>query len=218
MTRVAIVGGHGKIARELSGLLSARGDTPLGVIRNPEHAEDVGRLGAEAAVVDLEQSAPTELERAFAGADAVVFAAGAGPDGRVDRKQAVDLEGSRKSVAAATRAGVPRFVQISAISADRPVAEDASDVWRAYIAAKRDADAHLRASSLAWTILRPGRLTDDPANGTVTLRDEVERDEIPRADVAALIVAVLDEPGSVGKQWEVVRGPEPIADAVSALV
>lgn len=218
MARVVIVGGHGKIARELGKQLSERGDTPVGLIRKPEQATELERLGSQPVIVDIEAAGEDEFITAFQGADAVVFAAGAGPDGKVERKQTVDLAGSLKSVTAASRAGVSRFVQVSAIGVDRPVAEDASEVWQAYVAAKRDADTNLRDSGLDWTILRPGVLTDDAGTGLVTLGSEVERGEIPRADVAALVVAVLDEPETIGKQWEAVGGHETIAEALAARV
>ena len=111
--------------------------------------------------------------RAFAAAfgrcDVVVFAAGGGADGDIERKRTVDLEGSLKSIEGARLAGVRRFVQVSAIGVDDPLPDDTDDVWRAYVEAKRDADAALRASDLDWTIIRPGRLTDDPATGLVSL-------------------------------------------------
>ncbi|HET7304517.1 MAG TPA: SDR family oxidoreductase [Segeticoccus sp.] len=216
MARVVIVGGHGKIAQQLTRQLSERGDTVVATVRNPEHVADVEQLGGQAVQVDLEHEEPARLAEVLEGADAVVFSAGAGADGKVERKRTVDLEGSLKSVAAAEQAQVSRFVQVSAISVDRPVADDASEVWKAYVAAKRDADASLRQSSLDWTILRPGGLTDDPGTGRVTLAEEVERGPIPRADVAAVIVAALDDPRTIGQQWEVVSGDQPIADAVAA--
>ena len=216
MARIAIVGGHGKIALELSKQLSRNGDTPVGLIRNPDHASDLERVGAESAIVDIENADVAEFARAFEGADAVVFAAGAGGDGKIERKQSVDLGGSVKSVAAASDAGVTRFVQISAIGVDRPIAEDTEPVWKAYVEAKRDADINLRDSDLNWTIVRPGALIDDPATGDITLGDEVERGSIPRKDVAAVIVAVLAEPKTFGKQWEVVSGTTPIDQAIAA--
>lgn len=218
MARVVIVGGHGKVAQQLTRQLSERGDTVVATVRNPGHVADVEQLGGRAVQVDLEHEDVARLAEVLEGADAVVFSAGAGADGKVERKRTVDLEGSLKSVAAAEQAKVSRFVQVSAISVDRPVAGDASEVWKAYVAAKRDADASLRQSSLDWTIVRPGGLTDDPGTGRVTLAEEVGRGPIPRADVAAVIVAALDEPRTIGKQWEVVGGDQPIADAVAAAV
>jgi len=145
---------------------------------------------------------------------AVVFAAGGGPDGNIERKRTVDLEGSLKSIEGARAAGIGRFVQVSAIGVDDPLPEDTADVWRAYVEAKRDADAALRESDLAWTILRPGRLTDAPGTGRVSLGPDVARGEVPRADVAAVVAAVLDVDSTVGKQWNLVGGDEPVEDAV----
>ncbi|MER6942288.1 NAD(P)-binding oxidoreductase, partial [Nocardioides sp. NPDC000441] len=130
----------------------------------------------------------------------------------------VDLEGSTKSIAGAKAAGIRRFVQVSAISVDEPVPADAGEVWKAYVEAKRDADIALRDSDLEWTILRPGGLTDEPATGRVKLAEKVDRDTIPRADVAAVIAAVIDDDATVGKQWELVSGDASIDEAIAAVL
>ena len=179
---------------------------------------DLEGLGAEVRLLDIEADDADAFAAAFEGCDAVVFAAGGGPDGSIERKRTVDLEGSLKSIEGARRAGISRFVQLSAIGVDNPVPEDTEPVWRAYVEAKRDADAALRDSGLDWTIIRPGRLTDDPATDAVRLAPEVEYGEIPRADVAAVLAAVLDEPGTVGQQVDLVAGNDTVADAVRALV
>lgn len=216
MSRIAIVGGHGKIARLLIPLLVDGGHVPVALVRNPDHAAELETAGAEVTLLDIEASDTDDFAKAFEGADAVVFAAGGGADGNIERKKTVDLGGSLKSIDGATRAGVSRFVQVSAIGVDEPLPDDAEDAWVAYVDAKRDADVALRASSLDWTIVRPGGLTDDPGTGAVTLGETVDRGQIPRADVAALIAAVLPDRSTYGQQWEVVGGSTPIADAISA--
>ena len=148
----------------------------------------------------------------------MVFAAGGGPDGNIERKRTVDLEGALKSIEGARAAGITRFVMVSAIGVDAPLPDDTAPVWKAYVEAKRDADEALRLSGLDWTILRPGRLTDDAPAGLVALGPDVERGEIPRADVAATVVAVLDDDRTIGKQWNVVGGQVPIPEAVDAAV
>jgi len=218
MARIAIVGGHGKVAQQLIEQLTAQGDSPVALVRTQEYEAELVALGAETQLVDIESDGEDAFARAFASADAVVFTAGGGADGNKKRKWTVDYAGSVKSAAGAVRAGVSRFVQVSAIAVDQPLAEDTTEVWRAYVEAKRDADAALRASDLRWTILRPGGLTDDAGTGTVTLGATVERAQIPRADVAALIVAVLADDRTVGQQWEVVGGDQPIAEAIDAAV
>jgi uncharacterized protein YbjT (DUF2867 family) len=217
MTRVAIIGAHGKVAQQLMRVLYDRGDDFVGVVRNDEHADDVYRLGGEGVLVDLESAEANTLAAAIAGCDAVVFAAGAGPGSGAERKRTVDFAGSTKSQEAAAQAGIRRFVQISAWGVDAPV-DDTDPVWKAYVEAKRDADAALRASTLDWTILRPGGLTTDEGTGSVTLGDTVPRGSIAREDVARLIAAALDEPRTIGRQWEVVGGDTPIEEAVRALV
>ena len=216
MTRIAIVGGHGKIARLLIPVLVEGGHQPVALVRNPDHTAELQELGAEVVLLDIEASSDDDFAQAFTGAGAVVFAAGGGGDGNVERKKTVDLGGSLKSIAGATAAGVRRFVQISAIGVDEPLGDDVEEGWVAYVEAKRDADTALRASDLDWTIIRPGGLTDDAGTGQVTLGESVDKGEIPRADVAALIAAVLDDPSTHRQQWEAVGGSTPIADAIGS--
>ncbi|MBD7919122.1 NAD(P)H-binding protein [Cellulomonas sp. Sa3CUA2] len=216
--RVVVVGGHGKVARLLAPLLVARGDEVVPLVRRQEHADELAALGAQPALLDIEASDADDFAAVMAGADAVVFAAGAGPDGNAGRKRSVDLEGSLKSQEGARRAGVRRFVQVSAIGVDEPITDDMAAVWAAYVVAKRDADDALRETDLRWTILRPGGLTDAEGTGRVTLGEHVERGEIPRADVAAVIAAVLLDDATVGHQWELVGGDTPVADALAAAV
>ncbi|HEX6148385.1 NAD(P)-binding oxidoreductase [Nocardioides sp.] len=217
MTRIAIVGGNGQIARLLHPMLLGAGHEPVALVRAPEQAAALEATGVTARLLDIEASDAGAFATAFQDCEAVVFAAGGGPDGNIDRKRTVDLEGALKSIEAAQRVGIRRFVQVSAINVDEPVAEDTSPVWKAYVEAKRDADAALRESGLDWTILRPGRLTDDPGTGRIALGD-VSRAEVPRADVAETLVAVLDEPASAGHQWNLVAGEVDVRDAVASAI
>ncbi len=214
--RIAIVGGHGKVALELHPLLARAGHTPLALVRSEDYRTELEALGAEVGLLDIEAQDADGFAAAFAGCDAVVFTAGGGPDGNIERKRTVDLEGSTKSIAGAEKAGIRRFGQVSAIGADEPVPEDAAEVWKAYVAAKRDADVAVRASGLDWTILRPGTLIDEPATGLVSLGAKLERGSIPRADVAAVVAAVLDEEATIGKQWDLVSGDASVGDAIAA--
>ncbi|MCU1571070.1 MAG: family NAD(P)-dependent oxidoreductase [Naasia sp.] len=216
MTRVAVVGAHGQVGQRILNQLYVRGDEGVGIVRNPEHGEDLHRLGAESVVLDIESATADELAEALRGCDAVVFAAGAGAGSGAERKRTVDYAGSVLTAEAARIAGVRRFVQISAIGVDAPLAEDAEPVWAAYVQAKRDADERLRATDLDWTILRPGGLSNDEGTGSVTIGATVERGPISREDVAALVLAVLDRPATARRQWEVVGGPTPIAEALPA--
>ncbi|MET1134164.1 MAG: NAD(P)-binding oxidoreductase, partial [Aeromicrobium sp.] len=167
--------------------------------------------------LDIEAATAEDFATAFTDCDAVVFAAGGGPDGKIERKKSVDLEGSLKSIEAAKTLGIRRFVQISAMGVDNDPGDDASPVWKAYVEAKRDADVALRDSGLDWTIVRPGTLTNDPGTGSVTVGETVDRGEIPRADVAAVIAAALADDSTIGKQFEVITGDTPIADALRGL-
>ena len=216
MTRIAIAGGNGQVARQLIHVLRRADHDPVALVRREAYRADLEERGAEVRLLDIEQQDAAAFAAAFEGCGAVVFAAGGGPDGNIERKRTVDLEGSLKSIEGARQAGIERFVQVSAIGVDDPLPADTTDVWRAYVEAKRDADAALRDSGLAWTIIRPGRLTDDPATGKVALGPDVARGDVTRADVAAVLAAVLDAPGSVGQQWDLVNGDVPVDEAVQA--
>lgn len=210
---VAIAGGHGQIALLLERELAAAGHTSTALIRNPDHAADVRDAGAEPVVVDLEDSTVTRLAEAIGNADAIVFAAGAGPGSGAERKATVDRDGALLLIAAAQLTGTMRYVMISAMGTD-DADPHSDDVFQVYLAAKGAADAAVRESQLDWTIVRPGRLTNDPGAGAVTLGASVDRGEIPRADVAAVVARSLEEPRTVGATFEVVGGTTPIADAV----
>lgn len=214
--RVAVVGGHGQVARHLLVDLRRSEHQPVALVRREEYRRDLEGRGAEVRLLDIEQQDAAAFASAFEGCDAVVFAAGGGPDGDVERKRTVDLEGSLKSIRGARTAGVRRFVQVSAIGVDDPLPPDTREVWQAYVEAKREADAALRDSGLDWTILRPGRLTDDPATGRVRLGDRVERGEVTRADVAAVIAAVLTDARTHGRQWDLVGGDLEVPAAIRA--
>jgi uncharacterized protein YbjT (DUF2867 family) len=213
---VVIAGAHGKIARRLTKLLVARGDRVRGLIRNPDHADDLRADGSEPVVCDLETAAVEDVATAIEDADAVVFAAGAGSGSGAQRKLTIDRDGAIKLLEAARRAGVERYVMISSIGAEAPPDDD--DVFSVYLRAKAQADAALVASDRAWTIVRPGFLTDEPGTGRARLTAEAVRDEVSRDDVAAVLAAILHEPRSVGHTLYVVAGDEPIEQALAAVL
>jgi uncharacterized protein YbjT (DUF2867 family) len=211
---VAIAGGHGQIGRRLARLLVARGDSVRGLIRNPDHSADVRSDGAEPVVCDLESAPVDDVADAISGADAVVFAAGAGPGSGATRKLTMDRDGAVKLLAAAQHAGAPRYVMVSSVGAESP--PDGDDVFSVYLRAKAEADRALMDSDRDWTIVRPGMLTDDPGTGRVRIQEEPIRAEVPRDDVAAVLAAVIDESRAVGSVLYVVGGEDPIQDAVVA--
>jgi len=213
--RVVIAGGHGKIALLLERLLAGRGDRAVGLIRNPAQAADVRQAGAEAVLCDLEAASADDVAALLSRGDAVVFAAGAGPGSGAPRKDSVDRAASVLMAGAAERAGVRRFVQISTMGAGQPPRPGTDEVWAAYITAKTAAEDDLRSRDLDWTILRPGRLTDAPATGRVRLAaPPVPAGTISRADVAAVIAALLGQPGTWHQTLELTGGDTPVAAAV----
>jgi uncharacterized protein YbjT (DUF2867 family) len=218
MTRIVIAGGHGKIALILERLLSQRGDSVAGFIRNPDHAPDLEAAGAEAVIVDLENASVDDVAAHLQGADAVVFAAGAGPGSGAVRKETVDRDAAILLADAAEAAGVRRYLMISSMGADAEAPDDAGDpVFVAYLRAKGAADDNVRArEALDSTIIRPGLLTNDPGTGRVTIAEDTGRGSIPREDVAAELLAVLGAPGTAGQTFEVIGGDAPIAEALAA--
>ena len=206
---VVVAGGHGQIGLRLLRLLAGGGHRARGLVRNPDHVADVAEVGAEGVVCDME--ALESLSGCCTGADAVVFAAGAGAGSGPDRKRTVDLGAAVKLM----EAGVRRYVMVSAISAGRP--EEWSEPMRPYYEAKAEADRRLEESGLDYTIVRPGSLTDDPGTGRVTVGTELAYGDIPRDDVAAVLLAVLVTPASIGKTFELVSGDTPVDDAVANL-
>jgi uncharacterized protein YbjT (DUF2867 family) len=214
--RIVIAGGHGKIALQLATILAGLGHTPVSLIRNPAHADDVRAIGSTPVVIDLEQADATALALEIAGADAVVFAAGAGPGSTAERKLGVDRDGAILLADAAERAGVRRCILISAIATDDFDA-DSDDPFQIYLRAKSEADANLRGRDLDWTIVRPGSLTDEPGTGLVHLAERTGSGSIPRADVAALLAALLVTGSGLHRQFEAISGDQPLSDAVAAL-
>lgn len=213
--RTVIAGGHGQIALRLERQLAERGDSAVGLIRNPGHADDLRAVGAEPVVLDLESASVEEVAAALADADAAVFAAGAGPGSGAARKQTVDHAAAVLLADAAERAGVRRFLVVSSVGAD-PAAAGADPVFTAYLRAKGRADDAIRSrTALDWTILRPGSLTDSPGTGRVTLTTgRAGRGSVPREDVATTLVALLSTPASAGLTLELLSGGTPVEQAV----
>jgi uncharacterized protein YbjT (DUF2867 family) len=212
---IVIAGGHGKIALQLERLLADRGDRARGLIRNPDHAADLQAQGAEPLVLDLEAADADAVAAAIGSADAFVFAAGAGPGSGPERKWTVDYGGAVKGMQACRLNGIDRYVIVSSMGADPEAADDGG--FGTYLRAKGQADRKLAESGLAWTVVRPGALTDDAPTGRVRLARDTGRGQIPRADVAAVLAEVLATPGTAGQDFELIAGETPIADAVAAL-
>jgi uncharacterized protein YbjT (DUF2867 family) len=214
MSHIVIAGGHGRIALRLAALLSARGDHVCALIRNPDHEADVRATGARPVVADME--ALDDLSDLVEGVNAVVFAAGAGPGSGPERKRTVDLGAAVKLLDGARRTGVRRYLMISAMGAADAAAGSAA--MRPYLEAKAQADEALAASDLEWTIVRPGGLTDEAGSGKVdAARALGRRGQVPREDVADVVIACLEEPSTIRVGFELLSGDTPIREAVRAL-
>ncbi|MFD5120721.1 NAD(P)H-binding protein [Streptomyces sp. NPDC058385] len=214
--RIVIAGGHGQIALRLERLLAARGDEVAGVIRRAEQADDLREAGAEPLVCDLESASVEEVAGLLEGADAAVFAAGAGPGSTAGRKDTVDRAAAVLFADAAERAGVRRYVVVSSMGADP--AHQGDEVFDAYLRAKGEADASVRArTGLDWTIVRPGMLTNDAGTGLVRLEASTGRGPVPRDDVAAVLAELVETPATAGLTLELISGSAPVTVAVKSV-
>ncbi len=213
--RVVIAGGHGQIALLLERMLAERGDQPVGLVRNPDHVADLEQVGAEAVVLDLEHASVGELAEVLDGADAVVFAAGGGPNSGAARKETVDKNAAVLLAEAAEQAGVRRYLMVSSMGTEQ-ADPDSDDIFQVYLRAKQAADDDLRRRDLDWTVVRPGRLTDAEGSHQIQV-GTLERGEIPRADVAATLLAALHTPETIGKTFDVLTGSHDIKEVLQSL-
>lgn len=210
---VSIIGAHGSIARSLTPLLTDRGHTVRGLVRKESQFDDLRQDGAEPVLCDIESSSEAELDEALEGSDAVLFAAGAGPGSGPERKLTVDRDGAIRAVESAVRAGARHFVIVSSMGADDPPTDD--DDFSVYLRAKAAADEAVRGAEIAATIIRPGQLTDDEPKGRVKAARSVERGEIPRGDVAAVLAQVIDQRSPLDTTLELVTGDTPVESVVA---
>jgi len=210
---ITIVGASGQIARLLHPILLEKGHSVRGIIRKNEQAEDLKKMGVEPVVADVEQL--DDISEAVGETDAVLFAAGAGPGSGAERKWTVDRDGAIKLIDAAKKNGVNRYVMISAMGLDKP---RGNEVFQVYQQAKAQADEALRKSGLDYTIVKPGRLTNEPGEGMVAISKKLDRGEIPREDVAAVLAEVLETPETIGKEFDLLSGNQPIRQALEEFI
>ena len=213
--RIVIAGGHGQIARQFGRLVAATGHHPVGMIRRPEHIPDLEEDGMEPALIDLEDTDVAAVTEIVRGADAVVFAAGGGPDGNAARKETVDKGAAIMLADAAEAAGVRRYVMVSTMGTDT-ADPDSSDVWDVYLRAKQEADDDIGSRDLDWTIVKPGRLTDDVPGGLIRV-GKLERGSVTRGDVAHVLAEVIESDNTIGKTFDLLGGDVPVKDAVAGL-
>lgn len=211
--KITIVGAHGNIAMLLHPMLIEAGHSVRGIIRKKEQADELRELGVEPVVADVEKQ--DDISEAVGNADAVLFAAGAGAGSGAERKWTVDRDGAIKLMSACHKNDIERYVMISAMGLDKP---RGSEVFKVYQKAKAEADEALRVSGLDYTIVKPGRLTDESGTGKISVGKELDRGEIPREDVAAVIKNVFEMPGTIGEEFDLLSGDQPISEALSDLV
>ena len=213
--RIVVAGGHGQIALQFERLVSEDGHEVVGMIRSSEQGRDLEEAGAQWALVDLEDTDVQAMTEVVRGADAVVFAAGGGADGNAARKETVDKGAAVMLADAAEAAGVRRYLMVSAMGTEN-ADPDSDDVFQVYLRAKQAADDDLRSRDLDWTIVRPGRLTDDAPTGLVQL-GTLERGSVTRGDVAHVLAEALEHDATIGKTFDVLNGDTPISEAIGEL-
>ena len=209
--KITVVGAHGSIAQLLHPKLIEKGHTVRGIIRKEEQAETLREMGVEPQITDIEKE--TDISDSVGDADAVVFAAGAGPGSGEERKYTVDRDGAIKLMRACQTNGINRYIMISAMGLDTP---RGNEVFQVYQKAKAEADEALRHSGLNYTIIKPGRLTDDEGTGKIKIGD-LEGGEIPREDVASVIAAAIENESTNRKSFDLLSGDQSIEKALSSL-
>jgi uncharacterized protein YbjT (DUF2867 family) len=215
--KVLVAGAHGKTARRLVRILTKDGHEARGLVRKEEQMPEVEADGAECVLVDLEEEeVEGRIGEAVEGCDAIIFAAGAGPGSGAARKETMDYGGAAKLVEAAVERGVRRYLMLSSMGADDP--EGIAEAMRPYLRAKSRADERLKSSSLDYTIIRPGSLTEDEGNGTIEAAEKIgRRGEIPREDVARTFAEALEMPNTFRKTFEIIGGETPIREALEGI-
>ncbi|MBT2249627.1 SDR family oxidoreductase [Arthrobacter sp. BHU FT2] len=214
MTRIAIIGGHGKVALLLSTILTGEGHSVTSFIRNPDHSADVAATGATPGILDIENASTAAITEALQGHDAVVWSAGAG-GGNPGRTYAVDRDAAIRSMDAAAQAGVNRYVMVSYLGAGRDHGVPEDNSFFAYAESKAAADEYLRGTGLDWTILGPGTLTEKPGTGRIDVDPPKEGGgETSRANTAIVAAAVLDLPETAGRTIGFRDGSLPVAAAL----
>lgn len=207
--KITIVGGHGDIAMLMHPILKRKGHQVRGIIRDEDQAEDLENVGATPVLCDIEKE--DDISEAVGQVDAVLFAAGAGPGSGADRKFTVDRDGAIKLIDAAKNNNISRYVMISAMGLDTP---RGNAVFQAYQNAKAEADEALRKSGLDYTIIKPGKLTDEEGTGRVALAPDLPRGKISRQDVAEVLAEVIENPRTAGLELALTEGETPVQQAV----
>ena len=210
---ISIVGASGQIARLLHPILIEKGHSVRGIIRKPEQSGDLNKMGIEPVIADVEKLA--DISDAVGYADAVIFAAGAGPGSGAERKWTMDRDGAIKLIEAAQKNGINRYLMISAMGLETP---RGNEVFQTYQQAKAQADEALRNSGLDYTIVKPGRLTNEPGTGKISVGKSLDRGEIPREDVASVLAEILEMPEAIGKEFDLLSGNQPIRQALEEFV
>ena len=215
--KVLVVGANGQIGKHLVSLIQDS-DTfkAKAMIRKQEQAGYFEEIGTETVLADLEGEVD-DIANAAKDVDAIVFTAGSGPKTGPDKTMMIDLDGAVKTIQAAEKAHVKRFIMISSYDTTRKAIQEASESFAPYVAAKHYADEWLRSTDLDYTMIHPGALSNDKGTGKIEAATTVEPKEVPREDIAQVIFACLQNDSTSGKEFQVIGGTTPITEAITSL-
>ncbi|MBT2571392.1 SDR family oxidoreductase [Planococcus sp. ISL-110] len=213
---VLVIGANGQVGRNVVKELAESNHQATAMVRKEEQVDKMKELGADKVVLaDLEK----DFSDAFKGVDAVIFAAGSGPSTGADKTLTIDLWGSVKAAQYAQEKGIKRFVQLGSVGSNDPDA--GGEAMKPYLVAKRTADDLLQTTDLDYTIVRPGALSDEDKSEKIEVSlkgfSSLEGRSIPRADVAHILVGVLDRSNTYNKVFEVLQGDQPASDQLDSL-
>tara|TARA_R110002050_G_scaffold6781_1_gene27288 strand:+ start:295 stop:918 length:624 start_codon:yes stop_codon:yes gene_type:complete len=204
MENVLVAGANGTTGRIIINLLKESDRyMPIAMVRKAEQKEAFEKEQVSSVLADLED----DISPALKNIDKVIFAAGSKGKNVIG----VDQEGAKKLTEAAQAAGVEKLVMLSTMGADDPsISSELED----YLKAKQNADEHLKASGLNYSIVRPGSLNNEEGSGKIQLAKSLgKHGQISRADVAKTIVSALDENRMKNQTFEILAGDTPIEEA-----
>lgn len=206
--KVLVIGANGQVGKHIVQKLMDKNHEPVAMIRDTDQISNFEKIGAKTVIADLEK----DFSHAFYGVEAVIFAAGSGPHTGADKTIMIDQEGAIKSMKVAEQFGIKRFILLSSMAADRP--EKGPAALKHYLYAKGRADAYLRGTSLDYTIIRPGGLTNDQGTGEINVAEKISQfGSIPREDVAHVLVQSLHFLQTINQSYDLISGNTKIAEA-----
>jgi|AntRauTorckE6833_2_1112554.scaffolds.fasta_scaffold00100_32 uncharacterized protein YbjT (DUF2867 family) len=212
---VLVIGANGQIGTKLVHQLKEKGHKPKAMVRKEEQINQFEKAGIDTVLADLEE----DISHAFEDVDAVVFTAGSGGNTPKSQTNVIDRDGAIKAIDETEKSEADRFIMVSALKANRDE-NTWSEPMEHYYEAKAKADEYLRNTDLNYTVLMPGRLTNDEGTSKIILKeriDPIQDETITRSDVASVITEILEEKDTFSKSLELLQGDDKIEKAIEKL-